>query len=249
MRLLVKVRALCDSIYDLMYHHKLQGFLYGLLKGTAYRDLHNSRGYKFFSFSNIFPPKDMCKGEVRHFLVASPDPDLISVFRERLESVKRIFIGDMAFGLEDVSVLSPKVGRSCTLVAATPIVVRIPKVNYGRYGISPPRGYSYVYWRKRYPFEAFIKQLEENLIKKFKAFYGVEVDYSPLFEQFVFRKQVCNHIVVRGREVRVFGSLWAFIFNNLYKEKRKIIEFGLDTGFGELNSLGFGFINQITEKK
>jgi len=41
------------------------------------------------------------------------------------------------------------------------------------------------------------------------------------------------------------GSLWRFIFNYLSGEKRKIIQFGLDAGFGELNSLGFGFINLV----
>ncbi|MCD6530795.1 CRISPR-associated endoribonuclease Cas6 [Candidatus Bathyarchaeota archaeon] len=248
MRLLVEVKALCDAVYDLRYHHKLQGFLYGLLRGTSYSGLHDRRGYKFFSFSNIFPPRDIREGDFRRFLVASPDPALIEVFRERLAGVERVNIGDMSFSLERVSVLRPRVGRSCTLVAATPIVVRIPRVNYGRYGIKPPKDYPYVYWRKCYPFEAFIKQLEENLVKKFKAFYGENLEPTPLFEEFVFRKQVCNHIVVKGREVKVLGSLWTFIFKNLYKDRRRIIQFGLETGFGELNSLGFGFINPTTER-
>lgn len=65
MRVLVELRALCDCVYDLRYHHKLQGFLYGLLKDSAYCDLHNKRSYKFFSFSNIFPSTDMQKGDVR----------------------------------------------------------------------------------------------------------------------------------------------------------------------------------------
>ncbi|RLI19646.1 CRISPR-associated endoribonuclease Cas6 [Candidatus Bathyarchaeota archaeon] len=249
MRLLVEVKALCDAVYDLKYHHKLQGFLYRLLKDTAYSNLHDRRGYKFFSFSNIFPPEDMREGDVRRFLIASPDPALIETFREQLAHVDRVNVGDMSFSLQRVSVLRPRIGRSCTLVAATPIIVRIPKANYRKYGIEPPKDYPYVYWRKRYPFEAFIKQLEDNLIKKFKAFHGEAIEPTPIFEEFVFRKQVCNHIIVKGREVKVFGSLWTFIFKNLYKDKRRIIQFGLETGFGELNSLGFGFINPITEKK
>jgi len=249
MRLLVKVKALCDSIYDLRYHHKLQGFLYGLLKGSAYHGLHHKRGYKFFSFSNIFPPEDMREGDVRHFLVASPDSRLIAIFKERLEGLKRINIGEMAFSLENIAVLKPRIGRSCMLVTATPIIIRIPRVNYSRYGINPPKDYPYLYWRKQYPFEAFIKQLEENLVKKYNAFHGESVSPSPIFEQFIFKKQVCNHIIIKGRKVKVLGSLWRFAFNYLSGEKKKIIQFGLDTGLGELNSLGFGFINPIMEKK
>jgi len=47
MRLLVELRALSDCVYDLMYYHKLQGFLYSLLEDSPYRDLHDGRGYKF----------------------------------------------------------------------------------------------------------------------------------------------------------------------------------------------------------
>ena len=253
MRLLVEVKALCDSVYDLRYHHKLQGFLYSLLKHSAYRDLHNRRGYKFFSFSNIFPPEDLHEGDIRHFLVSSPDPGLIGVFKDRLDRLsrlgKRIYIGEMSFSLEKISVLKPRIGRSCTLVTATPIIIRIPRANYSKYGIKPPRDYPYLYWRKQYPFEAFIKQLEDNLIKKYNAFHGESIDPSPIFEQFIFQKQVCNHIIIKGKEVKVFGSLWKFIFNYLSGKKKKIIQFSLDTGLGELNSLGFGFTNPIMEKK
>jgi CRISPR-associated endoribonuclease Cas6 len=249
MRLLVEFRALSDCVYDLSYHHKLQGFLYGLLKDSAFHDLHNRRGYKFFSFSNIFPSVDMQRGDVRRFLIASPDSGLIREFRNRLEDLcrkwGRINVGEMSFRVERVSVVKPRIGRTCILVTGTPVVVRIPKANYARYGIDPPKDYAYVYWRKQYPFDAFVRQVEDNLFKKYNKFYGVSVKSFPLFEQFVFEKQVCNHIVVKGREVKVFGSLWRFIFNYLSEEGQKILQFGLDAGFGELNSLGFGFINMI----
>ncbi|MFP3985696.1 MAG: coenzyme F420-0:L-glutamate ligase [Candidatus Bathyarchaeia archaeon] len=47
------------------------------------------------------------------------------------------------------------------MASGTPIVVRIPKINYTKYGIKPPRNYAYVYWRKQYPFDAFVKQLAD----------------------------------------------------------------------------------------
>jgi CRISPR-associated endoribonuclease Cas6 len=230
-RVLVELRASCDCVYDLKYHHKLQGFLYSLLKGSDYENLHNRLGYKFFSFSNIFPPKDMRKGDVRHLLIASPDTKLISVFTDHLSRLNCTNIGEMSFRVESISVLMPKVRRSCTLITGTPIVVRIPRTNYAKYGINPPKEYPYVYWRKQYPFNAFIKQLEDNLFKKYNMFHNTSMEVFPLFEQFTFQKQVCNHIIIKGREVKVFGSLWKFIFSNLYKEKRKTIQFGLDTGF------------------
>ncbi|HID27706.1 MAG TPA: hypothetical protein EYP22_07820 [Methanosarcinales archaeon] len=36
-----------------------------------------------------------------------------------------------------------------------------------------------------------------------------------------------------------------FYINRFNKESRKLLQFGLETGFGEFNSLGFGFINKV----
>jgi len=251
MRVLVELRALCDCVYDLMYHHKLQGFLYDLLRGSSYSDLHDRRGYKFFCFSNIFPSVDMHGGDVRRFLVSSPDESLIKVFLEQMDKLQssgeRVNVGEMSFGVEGVSVLKPRVERSCVLAAGTPIVVRIPRANYARYGIEPPKDYEYVYWRKQYPFDAFVRQLEDNLFKKYNMFHNTRLEAFPVFEQFVFQKQVCSHLMIDGREVKMFGSLWRFTFNYLYGDKQKVVQFGLDTGLGELNSIGYGFINITKE--
>jgi CRISPR-associated endoribonuclease Cas6 len=253
MRVLVELKAKANCVYDLMYHHKLQGFLYDLLRGSAYGDLHDRRGYKFFCFSNIFPSVDMHESDMRRFLVSSPDEGLIGVFAGGLDKLQRgrerVNIGEMSFSVEGVSVLEPKIGGSCVLAAGTPIVVRIPKANYARYGIVPPQDYEYVYWRKQYPFEAFVKQIEDNLFKKYNQFYGMELEAFPIFEQFLFQKQVCNHLVIDGREVKIFGSIWRFPTSELSEERWRILKFGLDSGFGELNSAGFGFMNLVKDNQ
>jgi len=248
MRLIIELEALSECMYDLKYYHKLQGFLYSLLKNSTYHKLHNRRGYKFFSFSNIFPSVDMHVHDVRRLLIASPDPNLVNVFRKQLDDTRKVNIGEMSFRVKYVSALTPRVHGFCVLVTGTPITIRVPKANYAKYGIEPPKDYPYVYWRKQYPFDAFIKQLEDNLFKKYNMFYRTSIESFPLFEQFSFKKQVCNHVVIRGREIKVFGTLWSFNFNLISGDKRKIIQFGLDAGFGELNSLGFGFMSIMGNK-
>ena len=247
MRLLIKLKAEKDQAYDLKYHHKLQGFIYSLLDRTPYVKLHDRRGYKFFCFSNIFPPEDAKAGALRNLLISSPDEGMINALENMLKKLQEegepANIGEMSFGIEAIFKLEPKIGRSCTLITGTPIVIRIPKENYGKYGIKPPKDYAYVYWRKHYSFEAFIKQLEENLFKKYGEFYKRAMKEFQLFERFMFKKQVCNHIVTEGKEVRVLGSIWEFAFSYLNGEQRKLLQFGLDCGFGELNSMGFGFMN------
>jgi len=245
MRLLVSFQALGDWAYGLRYHHKLQGFLYGLLEGTIYSGLHDRRGYKFFCFSNLFPPEDAREGETRRLLISSPNVNFIQVLEDRLGKVDVAHIGDGSFRVVEVKRLEPQVWERCALVSGTPIVMRIPKERYGEYGIVPEKPYPYVYWRKQYSFAAFVKQLEDNLRKKYKEYHEGEPTTDPIFEQFVFKKQVCNHVILDGREVKVFGSNWEFTFNYLSNKQQKIIQFGLDCGFGELNSMGFGFMNMV----
>ncbi|MGD0203444.1 MAG: CRISPR-associated endoribonuclease Cas6 [Candidatus Bathyarchaeia archaeon] len=247
MRVLVELKAKANCVYDLIYHHKMQGFIYELLRSSTYGDLHDKRGYKFFCFSNIFPSVDMHEGDMRHFLVSSPDEGLIGVVAGGLEKLQhdkeRVNIGEMSFSVENTSVLAPKIGGSCVLAAGTPIVVRIPKANYARYGIVPPQDYEYVYWRKQYHLETFVRQVEDSLFKKYNQYYGTRVEAFPIFEQFTFQKQVCNHLVLDGSEIKIFGTVWRFSFNSIDNDKRKFLQFALDVGLGELNSIGYGFMN------
>ncbi|MDQ1279439.1 MAG: CRISPR-associated endoribonuclease Cas6 [Thermoproteota archaeon] len=124
MRLLVSFQALGDWAYDLKYHHKLQGFLYRLLERTVYSGLHDRRGYKFFCFTNLFPPKDAKTGEVRRFLVSSPNVNFIQVLEDKIRKIDAAHIGDVAFRMVDVMKLEPRVEERCSLVSGTPIVVR-----------------------------------------------------------------------------------------------------------------------------
>ncbi|MEM4324025.1 MAG: CRISPR-associated endoribonuclease Cas6, partial [Candidatus Nitrosocaldaceae archaeon] len=54
-------------------------------------------------------------------------------------------------------------------------------------------------------------------------------------------------IHVHGNKHIVIGTLWRFWFNLEQYERcsaiLKLLQFALDVGFGERNSLGFGFMN------
>ena len=253
MRIFLQLEAIKDCEYDIMYFHKLQGFVYSLLKETEYNILHDKKGYKFFCFSNIFPVGTIKIGDIKNLLISSPDHLFVKFLEEELkklvDSGKAINIGEMLFKVENVSLIKTKLGRNCRLISATPIVIRIPEKNYDRYDIPQKfRKKRYVYWRPCYSFEAFIKQLEENLIKKYNEFYRTDIEEFPVFEQFIYKKSTCNHVVINYKEQKLISSVWEFIFSHMDKERKKLLEFGLDCGFGERNSLGFGFMNVIKKR-
>ncbi|MCZ7406082.1 MAG: CRISPR-associated endoribonuclease Cas6 [Candidatus Methanoperedens sp.] len=245
-RVIVELESLKDCAYDLKYHNKLHGFVYKLLKATPYENIHDKNGYKHFCFSGIMPPFDMKAGDKRTLIISSPDAGLVATFGAALEKVKTANIGDFSFHVNKITLKPSIVGRSVKLAVRTPIVCKIPRWNYENYGIESE--HEFVYWRKNLPFNAFLRQLEENLIKKYRDHKGMEIEeerYLPLFQQFFFKKQVVNHVVIEGKEVMVFGSLWEFIFSHLSREQQELLEFGVDSGLGEKNSFGFGFVDVV----
>ena len=248
MRLLIELRPLKTFAYETKYYHKLQGFIYSLLKETDYSILHDLKPYKFFCFSNIFPVDETIDtGHKKLLIISSPDKFFIKILEDKLNEIANIHIGEMEFGLSDTKSFKVKLGDSIKLISATPIIIRIPKRNYDKYDIPKKfRKKRYVYWRKEYNFEAFVKQLEENLIKKYNEFHCSNTEIERIFEIYKFKKgPIINHVVINGKEQIFVGSTWEFSFSYLSKEQKKILEFGIDCGFGERNSYGFGFINII----
>jgi len=251
MRLLMRLCAKSTFPYDLGYHHNLQGFIYRLIRRAGYDDLHDRKGCKFFSFSNVIPPtRTVEKDSIRSIVVASPNEDLIRTMQGKLEETwgSDIKLGNMSFRLEGSRLFDielPESFHDCELIAGTPIVVRIPKYQLSKYEIDPARDYDYVYWRKGHTPTAFVNQLEENIVKKYKEYSSVEVKTLQIFEKLRFKKQVAVPLKMKGKETTVIGTLWEFHFQALNGSKREILQFGLDAGFGEMNSLGFGFMNLV----
>jgi len=55
MRLLIELKAIHNCPYEMEYYSHLQGFIYKLLQGSIYDNLHDVAGSKLYTFSNIFP--------------------------------------------------------------------------------------------------------------------------------------------------------------------------------------------------
>jgi CRISPR-associated endoribonuclease Cas6 len=199
--------------------------------------LHDKTGYKFFCFSNIFPIRDMNAGERSKLIIASSNEALIGSLAGALETILAdscaVNIGEMSFEVVALKKLKLSIGGTgLRVLTATPVTIRIPARNYERYGIpEAERKARYVYWRPKYAFDAFLKRLSENLI---------------LFEQFKYRRATATKAVIDGREYVLVGSMWEFVWSFMDETQRRVIEFGLDTGFDERNSLGFGFVNKIS---
>jgi CRISPR-associated endoribonuclease Cas6 len=262
MRLLIRLRCIEDSKYEMQYHYHLQGFIYNLLKGSKYDYVHDKDGYKFFCFSNIFPASPLVLGDYRTLIISSPDSEFVSYVHEVLRKPwnVEVKVGHMRFRIDSFETLLPKIpDRSpVSLITGTPIMIRIPKERYQLYDIRPSKEYDYVYWRSEYPLHLFVSQIESNLLKKYGEYLQLNnhsnhkennkltdllEPSTPLFHKFKFKKQISTKLVMKGFEQTVIGTVWEFGFHPYTEKEKELVQFALDAGLGERNSLGFGFMN------
>jgi len=160
------------------------------------------------------------------------------------ESKDTINIGKLQLMIDDIRIFQTKLKPPFALITGTPIIMRISKERYQKFNIETKYPYAYVYWRKEYPLEMFIRQLEENLCAKYAEFTGREIareNELPIISKLTFKKQISTHITLHTTEQIVIGSLWEFSFDN--DQNTELLQFGLDCGLGERNSMGFGFMN------
>lgn len=260
MRLLIRLRCAEDGPYEMQYHYHLQGFIYRLLKGSKYDYLHDKGGYKFFCFSNIFPAQTLKKGDLRTLMISSPDEGFIEhIHVALLHWNDDIRIGSMAFRITSIDKLEIKLTTPFTLITGTPILLRIPREKYQDYCVEPKGQYDSVYWRNDHPIELFVSQLENNLMKKYAEYFGFNTDHSLIeneeeqqrlhtgISKFKFKKQISTRVPMKGFDQIVIGTMWEFEFDS--DANVDMVKFALDSGLGERNSLGFGFMNVVVSDK
>ena len=252
MRVIIELRNTQDQGDVSLDYHKLQGFVYSVI-GSTHPGIHEKRGYKPFSYSNIFPYSNTQTGQIRKFIIATPGKNLGDNVFETLKGMQGsiIHIGDGEYELSKVKQIDVKPSPSnFVLITDTPIIVRIPERNYEKYNIdNGERKKGYIYWRPSISFEAFAKQLTENLVKKYNGFYGTELKMELLFERYFYQKVIHSRMIINGKSYGFAASMWRFEWQKLTDIQAKVLEFAIDAGFGERNSMGFGFVSPVLNPK
>ena len=133
-----------------------------------------------------------------------------------------------------------------SLITGTPILCNIHRYRFEEAGaLHLVNGFSSIYWRSNHPVDLFLKQVEVNLLRKYSEYtetsYRTGGSGGGLFYRSRFLKQVTIPLSMGQGRYRptVIGtnSLFGLACNS------ELARFALDAGLGELNSLGFGFMN------
>lgn len=260
MRIMITIRARADAAYDDAYHHKLRGRLWAALRGTPYDERHDAPVLPGFCYSNPFPPRDMREGDERTVLVASPDEQLLAHIAADLLDDRELNIGDMPFHVADVTPIEPDVGppgTSGVLETGTGILVELPPWRREEYGIdaidreqvADGGTETAVYWRPHHTTAAFFDAIESNLDRKHTAFGpddrpGPAAVEGDLFDEFELVKKYSIPLqVTTAQTLTVVLSKWRFGYTVRDQDHRRHLNLALDTGLGERNALGLGFVN------
>jgi len=243
------LKSLNQYTPDFQYYYKIQGFIYSLLRNSSFEDLHDKKGYKFFSFSNIFV-KTTSRDDLFYLIIASPSSKFIDQIsyqvRRRIEHQIPIEIGNSILEVQDFTVIQNKnLTLPLRIITGSTIIIRIPIDKFKEQ--SGNSRYKSVYWRSSHPLHLFTEALELNLKKKYNEFTNSQINGRRIFEDFKFKKQVSTKLQLSDTKIVFIGTLWEFVFSEMISKEIQL--FALDCGLGERNSLGFGFMNIISNKK
>lgn len=244
MRCLITLSALKDQAYQLDYHIKLQGVIYRILECADHEEIHDSEPFKFLTFSNIFPPRDMEEGDERTLIIASPNESLIDDIEKAVSQMGRIEPGDQQYTVDRTTTYRVDPDEQGQMITGTPIVVRLPAARCQEYGIDPG-DYDDVYWRLEHNSEAFIDSIEDNLAHKYELYYDREPPDRPYFTSYSPRKQVSIPRQYENKSVTTIATTWELGYECQTRGMNRLIRMAYAAGVGELNTTGFGFMNKM----
>lgn len=251
MRLLVRLRARADTAYDDQYHHKLRGRIWRALEGTEFDAEHDSEAPTGLCYSNPFPPYDMEEGDARTLLVSATDRGLLGAIAVDLDESRELNVGEMPFEVTDLSLLAPDVGEPGTrgvLETGTGVLVRLSPRRCEEFGIETD-GENPTFWRPEHTMAPFMTRVEDALDKKHDHLCpddlpGPSDRAIDLFDSYELIKTFALPVTVtQGVEMTYILSKWRLGYEVQDDHHRRHLNLALDTGIGDRNTLGLGFLN------
>ena len=234
MRLKLDIISEEDFSYQDINKHMIQGMIYSYLWDTEYEKMHEEKKFKFFSFSDIFPPTDFKKGEEKNLIISSPNKKFIEVLYQKMKDENYIYFGNKGFMIKKISKFNLPLRRK--FITGSPIVL-----------YQDNRENLYFSFERNPDLSFFLERLKNNALKKYNAFYGeTMVLEETIFDKIIFGTEVVVPLKKGKNKFLIIGTTWKRLEKFKYnRDERKLYRFIMDCGLGEKNSLGFGFLNPV----
>lgn len=223
------------------YNHILSAIIYNKIADLELANkLHESQSYKFFTFSqiNIHDFKMLKDGFLSRngtidFLISSPDDYLIkSLVEGFLNELTIDFIGNKLI-IQKVELLPvTEFDNKINVKTLSPIISRTQKEVNGEMKI----------WDLS-PGDHFFKNLENNLINKYKKFNNIEETDKTIKICSEFNNVKRKRISIEKGDKKTYNR--AYMMDLILEGDEDLIKFAYDAGIGEKSAQGFGMIELI----
>ena len=230
--------------YD--YQYGLASMLYAkltLANIELANKLHNTKGFKFYTFSHLILDDRIVANNglaftKAHFFLSSPDTEFIKSVAEGLLMQPEFFLKNEGsvtyFVIEDVEILpSIEFSDTCTFKTISPVYLKTLRnrvVNNNDERLVET---------DLYPTDfKFYENLHKNLVSRYEAFYKLKLDkdfFDVLDIDYFKPKRVKiekNYRRCSLMDIQIYAN-------------PELIKFAYDAGLGEKNAMGFGCVDVI----
>lgn len=239
MRLQIFLKSKKDTFkIPFNYNHILSSIIYNKIADLdlAFK-LHNSKSFKFFTFSQIYIPKRkrindgfLSKDGRFNFYISSPNDYLIkSLINGFLDGLTVKFKYETLFVEKVELVKEIDFNEKMEFKSISPIIVRKKKEIGGKLKI----------WDLP-PGDEFFKAIEKNLVKKYLKFNDLEGTDKKIRVYSEMKSVKRRRIAFEKGSQTTYNR--AYMMDIVLEGDLDLIKFAYDCGVGEKNSGGFGCI-------
>ncbi|MCK9444803.1 MAG: CRISPR-associated endoribonuclease Cas6 [Tissierellaceae bacterium] len=231
-----------DIILPIHYNNILQAFIYNNIDVELADFLHNegfivnNRRFKLFAFSRILKRgnkvgRSFNFGNSIEFLVASPLGKFCKSIANSMLQKEDLFLGKNNIKTDQIQIFNPQVEGDEIIVETISGIVA-----YSTLLKVDDNKYTHYYTPEERDFERIVA---ENLIKKYNALIGQD-----------FQSDGNLKIIPIGNSKQSISYYKDFIIKPVdgkfkIRGDKRLLQIGLDTGFGSKNSQGYGCVRII----
>ena len=197
--------------------------------GGILQNFHKSSSLKYYTFSGFYPiQKDKIykKNQIYEFKIRSLDKDFITLLQNKLkENINNPNMAVVDIDFKKINSFFIK-----ELYSITPVIVTISNKRYWTFHESGD-------------ILSLIKQLHNNLEKKYNSFFNEKISSNENFIEVIeIKNQVPQTIEFskNGKKIKLFGNKFKII-PNTDEISQKLAFIALGAGLGEKGSFGGGF--------
>jgi len=240
MRLIITFKCLNYNKYSQNELYFLHSFIYDKLRDTNAEHLHDDKQRKYFSYTPVFPYRDNQIGDIKRFVISSPDTNLVSLFHSSFAYLlhQQIELGNARYVITDIKKFDKKLYPNMKLKTSNMIILK-----------SNEDGMYFGYSKRTNRLSEFIQLLENNMNVKYKKFFNIQnKDHDILlkdcFDTIKIKKYASSPLTKSKSNSFVIGSSVDFrLKNNLTPLQMNFLQFNFDAGFGMKTAMGFGSMN------